>query len=70
MTVVLIGHKYVKINDKKLNMDHNKMLIHSDYVNDEFEIGQRYTYMQMLCKSMFIQNKIEWQKFSKGNTFL
>ena len=29
---------------------------------DEFEAGQKYTYMQMLHKSMFIQNTIEWQK--------
>ena len=42
---------------------------HSNYVNDEFEIGQRYTYMQIMLKSMFIQNTIEWQKFSNGNIY-
>ena len=42
------------------------MLTLSGYENDEFEIGQRYTYMQMLLKSMFLQNTIEWQKISNG----
>mgnify|MGYP006897291029 CR=1 FL=1 len=43
------------------------MLIHNNYVNDEYEIGQRFTYMRMLLQSILIQNTIEWQKISTGN---
>ena len=56
----LIKKKFYWLNiSKAIN---NKIAIHSNYVNDEFEAGQKYTYVQMLHKSMFIQNTNEWQK--------
>ena len=38
-------------SSKKIN---NKIVIHDYYVNDEIEVGPRYTYMQILRKSTFI----------------
>ena len=32
--------------------------MHGNYVNDEFEVEQKHTQMQMLRKSMFIQNNV------------
>ena len=55
-----------KIAAKAVN---NKIVIHGNYVNDEFEVWQRYTCMRMLSKSMFLQNTIEWQKFSNCNIY-
>ena len=45
------------------------MIIHGNYVNDEFEVEQRYSYLLMLPKSMFIRDKIEWQKFNNGTIY-
>ena len=36
----------------------NKLVIHGNYVNDEFEVEQRHIEMQMLHTNMFMKKKL------------
>ena len=47
----------------------NKIVVHGNYVNGKLEIWQRYAYMRIMLKSMYIPNTIKWQKISNGNIY-